>query len=283
MVDVTERTATLHGHELSYLDSGGGPAVLFIHGLLGSRQNWAHLVDTLNSDHRVLAPDLFGHGASAKPMGDYSLGAHAATLRDLLDRLGVDRVTLVGHSLGGGIAMQFCYLFPERVERLVLVSSGGLGRSVSPLLRSATIPGAEWVLPLVASDWVRSRAEAVGRTLAKIGWRPSSDMTEAWQGFTSLGDADSRRAFLATARSVIDPGGQTVTAHDHLPMAIEIPTLVVWGTKDRMIPTWHATTAHNAIAGSRVELFEGAGHFPHLDEPERFAQVLADFMRPAGL
>jgi pimeloyl-ACP methyl ester carboxylesterase len=283
MVDVTERTATLHGHELSYLDSGDGPAVLFIHGLLGSRQNWAHLVDTLNSDHRVLAPDLFGHGASAKPMGDYSLGAHAATLRDLLDRLGVDRVTLVGHSLGGGIAMQFCYLFPERVERLVLVSSGGLGRSVSPLLRSATIPGAEWVLPLVASDWVRSRAEAVGRTLAKIGWRPSSDMTEAWQGFTSLGDADSRRAFLATARSVIDPGGQTVTAHDHLPMAIEIPTLVVWGTKDRMIPTWHATTAHNAIAGSRVELFEGAGHFPHLDEPERFAQVLADFMRPAGL
>ncbi len=274
----TARRATLHGHELSYLDSGEGPAVLFIHGLLGSHRNWAHLVDTLDTGHRVVAPDLIGHGASAKPMGDYSLGSHAATLRDLLDHLGVDRVTLVGHSLGGGIAMQFCYLFPQRVERLVLVSSGGLGRSVSPLLRSATLPGADWVLALAASGWVRDRAQAVGGTLRRLGLRPSADLTEGWQGFTSLGEADTRRAFLATTRSVIDPGGQTVTAHDHLPMAIHIPTLVVWGTQDRMIPAWHATTAQQAIAGSRVELFEGAGHFPHLEQPERFAGLLGEFM-----
>ena len=278
MTEERGRTAILNGHEFWYLDSGDGPAVLFIHGLTGSHRNWAHLVDTLNTDHRVLVPDLFGHGASAKPMGDYSLGAHAATLRDLLDRLGIDRVTLVGHSFGGGIAMQFCYLFPERVERLVLVSSGGLGRSVSPLLRSATLPGAEWVLPVIASGWVRGRAEAVGRILARVGWRASSDVTQAWHGFTSLADADSRRAFLATTRSVIDPGGQTVNAHDHLPMTIEIPTLIVWGTRDRMIPAWHATRAHQAIAGSRVELFEGAGHYPHLDDPDRFAEVLGDFM-----
>lgn len=277
-MNATARTVTLHGHALSYLDSGEGPAVLFIHGLLGSHRNWAHLVDALDTGHRVLAPDLIGHGASAKPRGDYSLGAHAATLRDLLDRLGIDRVTLVGHSLGGGIAMQFCYLFPDRVERLVLVSSGGLGRSVSPLLRSATLPGAEWVLALVASGWVRGRAEAVGGTLRRLGLRASAELAEAWQGFTSLGEADTRRAFLATTRSVIDPGGQTVTAHDHLPMAIDIPTLVVWGTRDRMIPAWHATTAQQAITGSRVELFEGAGHFPHLDQPERFAELLGDFM-----
>ena len=278
MTSVRERMVMLNGYEFRYLDSGEGPAVLFIHGLTGSSRNWAHLVDMLNTDHRILVPDLHGHGASAKPMGDYSLSAHAATLRDLLDRLGIDRVTLVGHSLGGGIAMQFCYLFPERVERLVLVASGGFGRSVSPLLRSATLPGAEWVLPLIASSWVRARAEAVGRSLAKLGWRPSPDVTEAWRGFTSLADADTRRAFLATTRSVIDPGGQTVTAHDHLPMVVEIPTLVVWGTRDRMIPTWHATTAHQAIPGSRVELFEGAGHYPQLDQPERFAEVLSDFM-----
>jgi pimeloyl-ACP methyl ester carboxylesterase len=174
--------------------------------------------------------------------------------------------------------MQFCYLFPERVERLVLVSSGGLGREVSPLLRSATLPGAEWVLPLLASRWVRGRAEAVGRVLTGRGWRAGSDLTEAWRGFTSLADADSRRAFLATTRSVIDPGGQTVTAHDHLPMADPVPTLVVWGSKDRMIPAWHAATVSQAIAGSRVELFPGAGHYPHLDEPERFAALLADFI-----
>ena len=278
MTSVRERMVMLNGYEFRYLDSGEGPAVLFIHGLTGSSRNWAHLVDMLNTDHRILVPDLHGHGASAKPMGDYSLSAHAATLRDLLDRLGIDRVTLVGHSLGGGIAMQFCYLFPERVERLVLVASGGFGRSVSPLLRSATLPGAEWVLPLIASSWVRARAEAVGRSLAKLGWRPSPDVTEAWRGFTSLADADARRAFLATTRSVIDPGGQTVAAYDHLPMVVEIPTLVVWGTRDRMIPTWHATTAQQAIPGSRVELFEGAGHYPQLDQPERFAEVLSDFM-----
>jgi pimeloyl-ACP methyl ester carboxylesterase len=278
MTSTRERTAILNGHEFAYVDSGEGPAVLFIHGLTSSQRSWTHLVDALNHDHRVLAPDLFGHGASARPMGDYSLGAHAATLRDLLDLLGIDRVTLVGHSFGGGIAMQFCYLFPERVERLALVASGGLGRDVSPLLRAATLPGAQWVLPLIASSWVRGRAEAAARILTVTGWRASPYVTEVWRGFTSLGDADTRRAFLATTRGVIDPGGQTVTAHDHLPMAIEIPTLVVWGTRDRMIPAWHATTAHQAIAHSKVVLFEGAGHFPHLDEPERFAEVLGDFM-----
>lgn len=278
MIDEATRTVTLSGHELAYLDSGDGPAVLFIHGLTNSSRSWARLVDTLNTDHRILAPDLHGHGASAKPMGDYSLSAHAATLRDLLDRLGIDQVTLVGHSLGGGIAMQFGYLFPERVSRLVLVSSGGLGRAVSPLLRAATLPGAEWVLPLITSDWVRARAEAAGRTLARTGWRPSPDVTQAWHGFTSLADVDTRRAFLATTRAVIDPGGQTVSAHHHLPLATTIPTLVVWGTRDRMIPAWHATTAHQAFPGSRVELFVGAGHFPHLDDPERFAEVLRDFL-----
>jgi pimeloyl-ACP methyl ester carboxylesterase len=272
-------TAMLNGHEFWYLDSGDGPAILFIHGLTGSHRNWAHLVGKLDADHRVLAPDLFGHGASEKLMGDYSLGAHAATLRDLLDRLDIEQVILVGHSFGGGIAMQFCYLFPERVERLVLVSSGGLGRSVSPLLRAATVPGAGLVLPLIASGWVRRRVEAAGRVLTSRGWRARSDTTEIWRGFTSLADADSRRAFLATTRGVIDPGGQTVSAHDHLPMGIGVPTLVVWGTRDRMIPAWHATTAHQVIADSRVVLFEGAGHFPHLDQPERFAQLLSDFIR----
>jgi pimeloyl-ACP methyl ester carboxylesterase len=276
--DAASRSITLHGHELGYLEAGDGPAMLLIHGLLGSNQTWASLIDKLDSDHRIIAPDLFGHGMSAKPMGDYSLGAHAATLRDLLDELEIDRVSLVGHSLGGGIAMQFCYLFPERVERLVLVSSGGLGRSVSPLLRSATLPGSEWVLPLIASRWVRGKAEAVGRTLGRIGGHANWDVSEAWRGFTSLGDADSRRAFLATVRSVIDPGGQTVTAHDHLPMTIDIRTLIVWGTRDRMVPVSHAALAHEAIDSSELALFDGAGHFPHLDEPDRFATLLNDFV-----
>ena len=274
----TEHTVTLHGHSFSFTDSGSGPVLLFIHGILGSQRQWAHLVDLLDDDHRVLVPDLFGHGESDKPMGDYSLGAHAATLRDLLDRLEVERVTLVGHSLGGGIAMVFAYLFPERVDRLVLVSSGGLGREVSPLLRSATLPGAEWVLPVIASGWVRDRISSTGRALGALGLRPGPDLSEVWRGFTSLGDADTRRAFLATTRAVIDPGGQSVTAHDYLPEARHLPTLVVWGTRDRMIPAWHATSAATSIEGCRVELFQGAGHFPHLDDPERFAALVREFV-----
>ena len=278
MKRLNPRTVALHGHELSYLDGGKGPVVLFIHGILGSHRNWAHLIDLLDNDHRVIVPDLFGHGHSAKPMGDYSLGGHAGTLRDLLNRLGIDRVTLVGHSFGGGIAMEFYYLFPERVDRLVLVSSGGLGREVNRVLRSATLPGAEWVLPVIASGWVRASAETAGRALSKVGWRPGSDITAIWQGFASLGNGESRRAFLATTRSVIDPGGQTISAHDYLPDALPIPTLIVWGSRDRMIPAWHAIRAQKAMPGCRVELFEGAGHYPHLDEPDRFADLLRDFI-----
>ncbi|MFQ6170052.1 alpha/beta fold hydrolase [Oryzobacter sp. R7] len=276
-----EHTVTLHGHEFSYSDSdsGTGPVLLFIHGLLGSQRQWAHLVDRLDDSHRLVVPDLFGHGSSAKPVGDYSLGAHAATLRDLLDRLGIEQVTLVGHSLGGGIAMVFSYLFPERVERLVLVASGGLGREVSPLLRSATLPGAEYVLPVIASGWMRERLASAGRLLGAVGLRPGPDVREVWTGFTSLGDGDTRRAFLATTRAVIDPGGQSVSAHDYLPEATPIPTLVVWGTKDRMIPAWHAASATSSIQNCRVELFQGAGHFPHLDDPDRFAAVVREFVR----
>ncbi|KQT89582.1 hydrolase [Marmoricola sp. Leaf446] len=275
---MTPSTVRLHGHDLSYVDSGTGPVVLFIHGILGSQRQWEHLVDRMDDDHRVLLPDLFGHGDSAKPSGDYSLSSHAATLRDLLDRLGVDRVTLVGHSLGGGIAMQFFYLFPERVERLVLVSSGGLGREVNLVLRAATLPGAAQVLGVVASAPVLSRLEALGRGAQRIGWKPGADVAAVWRGFSTLGDRESRAAFLSTTRAVIDVGGQSISAHDHLEGALPVPTLIVWGTRDHMIPAAHAVAAQQAVPDCRVELFEGAGHFPHLDAPDRFARVLRAFV-----
>ena len=268
----------LHGHELSYVDSGSGSVVLFIHGILGSQRQWSHLVDQLDDEHRVVVPDLFGHGESAKPMGDYSLSSHAATMRDLLDHLGVEKVTLVGHSLGGGIAMQFFYLFPERVERLVLVSSGGLGREVNLVLRAATLPGAEQVLSIVASQAVTSRLRAVGRGAERVGWRPGADVGAIWRGFSSLSDRGSRHSFLATTRAVIDIGGQSISAHDHLGDALPVPVLIVWGTQDRMIPASHALSAQQSVPECQVELFEGAGHFPHLDDPDRFARVLRDFI-----
>lgn len=273
------RQVVLHGHTLSYVDSGAGEAILFVHGLLMSHRSWVHLIDRLDNTNRVIVPDLFGHGASDKYDGDYSPAAQAATLRDLITRLGIERVTIVGHSLGGGISLTFCYLFPERVERLVLVGTGGLGREVNPVLRATTLPLADLVLPVIASPWVRGGAEAIGRGLGLLGWRASHDLRMAWEGFTSLSDAESRRAFLATTRAVMDVGGQIKAAHDYLPDIAGLPILVVWGSSDMVIPSSHAERARELLPDARIEIFEGAGHFPHLDEPDRFADVLRDFMR----
>jgi pimeloyl-ACP methyl ester carboxylesterase len=199
-------------------------------------------------------------------------------LRDLMETLDIPSATIVGHSLGGGVAMQFAYLFPERCERLVLVSSGGLGRELSILLRAPTLPGSEWLLPFISSRWLRQRSEALGRQLRRLGLRSSPDIVEAWRGFSTLGDAESRRAFLATIRTVVGPGGQTVDAHEKLYLLDDLPVLLVWGARDRLIPVWHASVSHQAIRGSRLEVFEKAGHFPHLCDPERFASVLGDFV-----
>jgi pimeloyl-ACP methyl ester carboxylesterase len=274
--------AMLHGSTVHYLDAGSGPPVVLIHGLLSSHRSWLRLADQLVAERRIVAPDLLGHGASAKPIGDYSLSSHAATVRDLLDHLDISSATLIGHSFGGGIALQFAYLFPDRAERLVLVSSGGFGRQLSLLLRAAALPGAEWVLPFLASRWVREHGEAAGRALGRLGVRAGPDIAEGWQGFVSLGDAESRRAFLATVRTVIDLGGQTVDAGPRLYLAARMPTLLVWGARDRVIPSWHAVMAQQAIPGSRVEVFERAGHFPHLDEPDRFVRVLRHFIAETG-
>ena len=281
MARMTPDKVVLHNHELAYVDSGTGPVVLFIHGILGSQKQWAHLVDLMDDDHRMILPDLFGHGESAKPFGDYSLSAHAAAMRDLLDHLGIERVTLVGHSLGGGIAMQFFYLFPERVERLVLVSSGGMGREVNLLLRSAALPGAAQFLAIVASAPVLSPIEAAGRVAWKVGWRPGADLGAIWEGFRSLGDRESRRAFLATTRAVIDIGGQT-SAPTTIWMARSDPDPDRVGSKDRMIPVAHAIAVEQALPDCRVEVFEGAGHFPHLEDPDRFARVVREFIAQVG-
>ena len=274
----------LHGQQMFLTDVGSGPPILFVHGLMSSRSTWADQWDRLAVDHRVLAPDLFGHGESAKPVGDYSLGAHAASLRDLLDALGLTSVCVVGHSLGGGIAMQLAYLFPERVERLVLVSSGGLGRELNPLLRAATLPGSELVLPVLASSWLHEVGDTALRVWDRAGLpavSPSS--TEAWRSLATLADGDTRRAFLATSRSVIDPGGQTVSARNRLSGLSSREVLLIWGARDRMIPSSHIEAARAELPHSQVEILPRSGHFPHLDEPDRFAAVLAAFVRaPAG-
>ena len=268
----------IHGHPVSYTRAGEGPALLLLHGITSSSRTWRAVLPGLAERHTVIAPDLLGHGESAKPRGDYSLGAHASGARDLLLALGIRRVTVVGHSLGGGIAMQLAYQFPQYVERLVLVASGGLGNEVSLLLRAATLPGAEWVLPQLCRPWLRNAGGAVGRFLASVGLRPSTDLQGIAEGFASLQDDAARRAFLHTARSIIDPAGQRVSARDRLYLAAEMPTLIVWGQRDPMIPAKHAREAQQAMPHSRLEIFPDAGHFPFNDDPARFVAVVRDFV-----
>jgi pimeloyl-ACP methyl ester carboxylesterase len=269
----------LHGQTVTYNRAGRGPLILLIHGITSSSRTWREVIARLWDDHELLAPDLLGHGTSAKPRGDYSLGAYASGIRDLVLALDLPRATVVGHSLGGGVAMQFAYQFPELVERLVLVDSGGLGQEVSLLLRAATLPGAELVLPLLVSRATRIAGKAAGGVLGRFGGqRSKADLQGLAEGFASLRDASARRAFLHTARSVIDERGQRVDARDRLYLSAELPTLLVWGADDPIIPVAHGERAHELMPGSRLEIFPGAGHFPFNDDPDRFAEVLRDFI-----
>jgi pimeloyl-ACP methyl ester carboxylesterase len=267
----------LHGHKVRFNIAGEGPPVVLIHGVAGRAAQWDQTMLQLAEQHTVIAPDLLGHGESAKPRGDYSLGAFASGIRDLLIGLDIEGATVVGHSLGGGIAMQFAYQFPERCQRLVLASSGGLGQDVHPVLRAATLPGSELVLPLIAHEKLLEIVGLVPRALGKIGLRTGPDIAEMAQGYASLSNAEGRAAFIHTVRAVIDPMGQRINATDRIYLASKMPTLIIWGRRDRIIPVAHAEPAHKGMPGSRLELFDDSGHFPHLDDPLRFARTLMHF------
>jgi pimeloyl-ACP methyl ester carboxylesterase len=269
----------LHGHHVFYRSAGSGPVIVLVHGLTSTSATWANVLPYLAEQFTVIAPDLLGHGESAKPRGDYSLGAYASGVRDLLIALGHERATFVGHSLGGGVAMQLAYQFPEHCDRLVLVSSGGLGREISLLLRAATLPGSELVLPLLVNDQLIGGGRAVGRLLGRVGLRVHTDLGEVLRGHASLSDGDARSAFLHTLRTIVDPLGQRVDASDRLYLAQAVPFLLMWGERDPIIPVEHARAAHRLVPGSRLEIFPDAGHFPHLDDPLRFVRLLTDFMR----
>ena len=224
---------TLHGHRVAYRSAGSGPAIVLVHGITSTSATWERVMPYLAARFTVIAPDLLGHGQSAKPRGDYSLGAYASGVRDPMVTLGHESATFVGHSLGGGVVMQLAYQFPERCERLVLVDSGGLGREVSLLLRAATLPLSEVVLPLLASARLLDSGRAVGRVLGRLGLQAGTDIGELARGHASLADPEARAAFVHTLRTIVDPGGQRVNASDRLYLAENIPFMLVWGTATR--------------------------------------------------
>jgi pimeloyl-ACP methyl ester carboxylesterase len=268
----------LHGHRVIYRIAGQGPPVVLIHGMVNSSRHWEGVAQRLVADFTVIAPDLIGHGDSATPRGDYSLGAHAAVIRDLLAAIDVERATIVGHSLGGGVAMQFFYQFPQRTERLVLVSSGGLGHEVSPLLRGAALPGASALLSLAAHPRLVTVLSEAGERLRDRGSGTGVYLQAIARALRPLSAAGARHAFLQTLRSVIDVRGQRVSARDRLYLLRSMPTLIVWGERDHTIPLAHGRDAHAAIPGSRFVTLPSAAHFPHLEDPDGLATALRDFL-----
>lgn len=271
----------IHGERLAYYDEGSGDALLLIHGMAGSSATWREILPQLAKKYRVIAPDLLGHGQSAKPRTDYSLGAFAVGLRDLLDELEVDSATVVGHSLGGGIAMQFLYQHPTYCQRLVLISSGGLGRDVGWILRLLSAPGAELVMPMIAPGFVLRAGDSVKSWLTSMGLR-SPRGAEIWNAYSSFSDAQTRESFLRTLRSVVDYRGQSVSALNRLTLKAELPTLAIWGEDDTIIPVDHAYAALEARPDCRLEVLPGVGHFAHVEAPTRVVGVIDDFVTATG-
>ena len=283
MPEPETRAVRLHGNRLVYRIGGGAasgerPALVLIHGIAGSSRTWDAVLPELARHYTVVAPDLLGHGDSDKPRHDYSLGAYANQVRDLMIAIGIDRATIVGHSLGGGIAMQLAYQHPPRCERLVLVASGGLGPEISWIFRALAVPGSEYLLPVIFPAFVRPAGNVIVDVIHRLGIHAPRNIEEGWRSYAALTEPAKRDAFIRTLRSVIDPSGQTVSAHDRLYLASALPTLIVWGRRDRIIPVEHATAAHETMDNSQLLIVERAGHFVHAEEPARFIEAIAGFV-----
>jgi len=272
------RYCTIHGYLRAFVSFGKGPALLLIHGIGDSSDTWQPVLDELGRHHTIVAPDLLGHGRSEKPRADYSVAAYANGMRDLLSVLEIERATVIGHSLGGGVAAQFAYQFPERCDRLILVDSGGIGRSVSPFLRLATVPGIEALMPLFGLAPVRAVTRFTAGVLRYLSTDLGRDTEELLAVFDALPDTSSRTAILRTLRSGVDWRGQVITMLDRAYLAEGMPTLLVWGRHDAVIPLGHGRLAHAALPGSQLEIFDEAGHFPHHSDPARFVRVVSDFV-----
>ena len=270
---------TVHGHRRAFVKVGRGPVLLLLHGLGCDHTTWAPVIAVLSRRYTVIAPDLLGHGRSAKPRADYSVGGYANAMRDLLTVLGVDKVTVVGHSFGGGVAMQFAYQFPERTERMVLVAPGGLGPEVTPALRAVILPGFHQAMGVVTLPVLRQLTTTTLRALAASGIAPARDLDEVAEIVKSLRDPQARRAIQHVLGAVVDWRGQIVTMVDRAYLTRAMPMCVVWGSEDAVIPVAHARVAAELAPGATVEVIEDAGHFPHKDHPQQFVRILDEFVR----
>ncbi|MDZ5088168.1 MULTISPECIES: alpha/beta fold hydrolase [Mycobacteriaceae] len=271
---------TIHGYRRAFRVAGSGPAILLIHGIGDNSTTWSTVQTKLAQRFTVIAPDLLGHGRSDKPRADYSVAAYANGMRDLLSVLDVDSVTVVGHSLGGGVAMQFAYQFPQLVNRLILVGAGGVTKDVNLALRVAAMPMGSEALALLRLPLVLPALQAVGRCSGALlgSTRAGRDIHEALRILSDLPEPTASSAFARTLRAVVDWRGQVVTMLDRCYLTQSVPVQLIWGSHDSVIPVSHAEMAHAAMPGSQLEIFQGSGHFPFHDDPDRFVEVVEQFI-----
>jgi NTE family protein len=270
---------TLHGSRVVYRTVGEGQPIVLIHGLLDSGATWRKVAPILALNHRVIVPDLLGHGDTDGPeRADYSVVSHALMVRDLLDDLGIAQATVVGHSLGAGVALALAHACPERVERLAIVSAGGIGQELTPALRFVAAPGADFAVRAVGSRPVVATLRALSWLLSVLGARrPARGVLESTRMLERLADAGRRSAFLQSARAVIDLRGQKSSAMRYFD-TYRMPLCVLWGTRDRVIPARHAELIRAARPDAHIVLLDGVGHSPQLAQPTFVAEALHEWL-----
>jgi pimeloyl-ACP methyl ester carboxylesterase len=271
---------TIHGYRRAFRIAGSGPVLLLIHGIGDNSTTWEAVQDKLAQRFTVIAPDLLGHGQSDKPRADYSVAAYANGMRDLLGVLDIERVTVIGHSLGGGVAMQFCYQFPQLVERLILVSAGGVTKDVNIALRLASLPMGGEALALLRLPMVLPVMQVAGRVLGKVFGSTGlgRDLPDVLRILADLPEPTASLAFTRTLRAVVDWRGQVVTMLDRCYLTESVPVQLIWGDQDAVLPVNHAAMAHAAMPGSQLEIFRRSGHFPFHDYPDHFVEVVERFI-----
>ena len=270
---------TIHGHRRAFVKRGSGPALLLMHGVGCDHTTWEPVLADLARRYTVIAPDLLGHGLSDKPRADYSVGGYANGMRDLLSHLEIPRATVVGHSFGGGVALQFAYQFPELLERLILVGPGGFGPDVTPVIRAMTLPGAHQVTGLLTLPVLRQVSVGVLNALAQTGIPQARDLDEVATILDSFADPRTRTAIRHVLRAVVDWRGQIIALSDRAYLLDHVPTCIIWGRNDMAIPVTHAGSAAALLPNARVEIIPNAGHLPFRDHPQRFTNIVRDFIR----
>jgi pimeloyl-ACP methyl ester carboxylesterase len=271
---------TIHGYKRAFRIAGSGPAILLIHGIGDNSTTWTGIHAKLAQRFTVVAPDLLGHGKSDKPRADYSAAAYANGMRDLLSVLDIERVTIIGHSLGGGVAMQFAYQFPHLVDRLILVGAGGVTKDVNIALRFASLPMGSEALALLRLPLVLPALQVMGRLAGLMlgSTAVGRDLPNILRILDDLPEPTASAAFTRTLRAVVDWRGQIVTMLDRCYLTEAIPVQIIWGSEDVVVPVRHAHMAHAAMPGSQLEIFENSGHFPFHDDPARFLDLVHRFI-----